>query len=104
MCIRDSYTDMQNVTELAYDKLNRKGFAFFVIGNTEYKGVQINNAQHLQDAMHNAGFRYLKVHKRKISNKILTPYRDKSGKFTTSSTGRKIYAEEFIVIGKKMKG
>ena len=97
------YIDMQNVTNLSYQKLNKKGYAFFVIGNTEYKGVQINNAKHLKEAMYQAGFRYLKVHKRKISNKILTPYRDKSGKFTSSSTGRKIYAEEFIVIGKKTR-
>jgi len=35
--------------------------------------------------------------------KILIAYRDKSGKFTSSSTGRKVYAEEFVVIGKKMR-
>ena len=97
------YIDMQNVSQLAFDKLNKNGFAFFVIGNTEYKGVKINNAQHLIESMYNAGFRNIKVHKRKISNKFLTPYRDKNGKFTSSSTGRKIYAEEFIVIGKKTR-
>lgn len=98
------YRDMQNVTGLAYQKLTKKGYAFFVIGDTEYKGVLIENAKHLEEAMYRSGFRYLKVHKRKISNKILTPYRDANGKFTSSSKGRKVYAEEYIVIGKKMKG
>jgi len=95
------YVDMQKVVNISYDKLNDDGYAVFVIGNTEYKGVRIDNTQHLMEAMYAEGFRNLEVIKRKISNKILTPYRDKSGKFTNSSTGRKIYAEEFIVIGKK---
>ena len=55
------------------------------------------------ESMHDAGFRYLKVHKRKISNKMLTPYRDKNGRFTNSSNGRKVYAEEYVVIGKKIR-
>lgn len=96
------YVDMQKVVNLSFDKLNDDGFAVFVIGNTEYKGVRIDNTQHLMEAMYKEGFRNLEVIKRKISNKILTPYRDSGGKFTNSSTGRKIYAEEFIVIGKKI--
>jgi len=95
------YVDMQKVVGISFDKLNEDGFAVFVIGNTEYKGVRIDNTQHLMESMYAEGFRNLEVIKRKISNKILTPYRDKSGKFTNSSNGRKIYAEEFIVIGKK---
>lgn len=97
------YMDMQRVVNISYGKLNNDGYAFFVIGNTEYKGVRIDNTQHLMEAMYEEGFRNLEVIKRKISNKILTPYRDNSGKFTNSSTGRKIYAEEFIVIGKKVR-
>jgi DNA modification methylase len=97
------YADMQQVVNITYEKLNKKGFAVFVIGNTEYKGVNINNTQHILESMYSEGFRNLEVIKRKISNKILTPFRDNSGKFTNSSDGRKIYSEEFIVIGKKIK-
>lgn len=97
------YLDMQDITKSAYKKMNKGGHAFFVIGNTSYKDIHINNAQHLMESMYDASFRYLKVHKRKISNKILTPYRDKNGRFTKSSSGKKVYSEEFIVIGKKMR-
>lgn len=95
------YLDMQRVARKSYDLLNNRGYALFVIGNTEYKNVRIDNAKHLSQALFDAGFRELQITKRKISNKILTPYRDANGKFSSDSSGRKIYSEEFIVIGKK---
>ena len=95
------YLDMQKVANKSYNLLNNNGYALFVIGNTEYKGVRIDNAKHLSQSLFDAGFRELEITKRKISNKILTPYRDVNGKFSSDSSGRKIYSEEFIVIGKK---
>ena len=95
------YLDMQRVAKKSYDLLNEKGYALFVIGNTEYKNVRIDNAKHLSQSLFDAGFRELQITKRKISNKILTPYRDSNGKFSSDSSGRKIYSEEFIVIGTK---
>lgn len=95
------YLDMQQVAKKTYNLLNEKGYALFVIGNTEYKKVRIDNALHLSQSLLDAGFSELQITKRKISNKILTPYRDANGKFSSDSTGRKIYSEEFIVIGKK---
>ena len=95
------YLDMQTVADKSYKLLNRKGYALFVIGNTEYKSVRIDNALQLSEALFDAGFQELQITKRKISNKILTPYRDANGKFSSDSTGRKIYSEEFIIIGKK---
>ena len=81
--------------------MNSNGAALFVIGNTEYKTVRIDNAKHLAESLLDAGFSSLHVSKRKISNKILTPYRDKRGKFTTNANGRKVYSEEFIIVGRK---
>ena len=95
------YLDMQMVANRAYNLLNRRGYALFVIGNTEYKSVRIDNALQLSESLFDAGFQELQITKRKISNKILTPYRDGNGKFSSDSTGRKIYSEEFIIIGKK---
>ena len=95
------FLDMQTVAQKAYSILNSNGVALFVIGNTEYKEVRINNAQHLAEALFAAGFSSVHAAKRKISNKILTPYRDKRGKFTTNVAGRKVYSEEFIIIGRK---
>jgi len=72
-----------------------------VIGNTEYKGVKINNAKHLVESLYMSGFKNVYLTKRKITSKILTPYRDKGGKFTSDENNRKVYSEEFIVVGRK---
>lgn len=95
------FLDMQAVANKSFSILNPDGAALFVIGNTEYKSVRIDNAKHLAESLFDAGFSSVSVTKRKISNKILTPYRDKRGKFTTNATGRKVYSEEFIIIGRK---
>lgn len=95
------FLDMQRVAKKAFSILNSDGIALFVIGNTEYKTVRIDNAKHLSESLLEAGFSSLSVTKRRISNKILTPYRDKLGKFTTNASGRKVYSEEFIIIGRK---
>jgi hypothetical protein len=94
------FLDMQAVAEKTYKILNTNGMIMFVIGNTEYKGVKINNAKHLVHALREAGYQNISVSKRKISKKILTPYRDKKGKFTTNKDGRKVYSEEFILTGR----
>lgn len=95
------YLDMQTVAVACQKMLNRRGMALFVIGDTEYKGVTIKNAMHLTESLYQAGFREVRVSKRKVSGKILTPYRDSSGKFSRDSAHRRVYAEEFIVIGVK---
>ena len=95
------FLDMQLVAQKAFSILNNKGAALFLIGNTEYKKVRIDNAKHLAESLFDAGFSSVNVTKRKISNKILTPYRDKRGKFTTNAEGRKVYNEEFILVGSK---
>lgn len=95
------YLDMQAVAQRSYDMLSENGMAVFVIGNTEYKGVHVDNAKHLSESLLTSGFQTVLATKRKISNKILTPYRDEQGRFSSNSDGRKIYAEEFIIIGRK---
>jgi len=95
------FLDMQKVIKKTYSILNKKGMAFFIIGNTEYKGVKIDNVRHLAESMFDAEYSEVSVSKRKISQKILTPYRDKKGKFTSNANERKVYNEEFIICGKK---
>ena len=99
--VRDYFLDMQEVAKKAYSVLNKSGIALFVIGNTEYKGVRVNNAKHLVQSFVQAGFSKVCTTKRKITKKILTPYRDKYGRFSTDSRGRKVYSEEFIVAGSR---
>lgn len=95
------FLDIQQVAKACYNILTKHGMALFIIGNTEYKGVRIDNARHLAESLLNSGFNEVLVTKRKISGKNLTPYRDENGCFTTDKNGRQIYSEEFILIGRK---
>jgi methylase of polypeptide subunit release factors len=95
------YLDMQEIAKKVSKIIAPSGMSIFVIGDTEYKGVRVENAKHLVESLYNSGFNQIKVTKRKISNKILTPYRDSIGRFTTDSTNRHIYSEEFIIVGRK---
>lgn len=95
------YNDIQTSVEKCAKMLNKNGMALFVVGDTEYKGVKIENSTHLLESLHHAGFSEIKKWKRKISNKRLTPYRDEFGKFTSDKEKRKIYHEEYIISGKK---
>lgn len=94
------YLDMQKITNICKGALVPGGMMLIVIGNTEYKGVHIDNVKHLCESMLNSGFKQVSVTKRKISGKILTPYRDESGRFSASAESRQVYNEEFIVIGR----
>jgi len=96
------YIDMQQAVKKVSTMLSREGACLFVIGNTEYKGVKIDNAKHLTECLISAGFTSVNVDRRKISNKILTPYRDANGKFASMiGSSRKVYSEEFVIFAKK---
>lgn len=94
------YLDMQNVVKKCSEMLNSGGMVFFVVGDTEYKGVKIMNSEHLIEALKENGFSDIKVAKRRISKKLLTPYRDATGKFSSDKTQRAIYHEELIISGR----
>ena len=95
------FLDMDMAVAKCERMLNPGGMAVFVIGNTQYKGVKIDNRQHLETCMERAGFHNIETFPRKISLKIMTPYRDERGRFTQDSTQRKVYGEEYVVIGRK---
>ena len=96
------YIDMQGSIHKVYKMLKPNGACLFVIGNTEYKGVKIDNAKHLTECLLKEGFVDVEVDRRKISNKILTPYRDANGKFASvKGSSRKIYSEEFVIFARK---
>ena len=84
--------------------LRKKSYVCIIIGNTEYSGVKISNVAVLIEFLRQADMSVEKVIKRKLSNKIFTPYRDiKNGKFTNSKNknSRIIYQYEYIVIARK---
>lgn len=90
---------MEKIVEKAFNLIKNDGMALFVIGNTEYRGVRIKNAEHLALAMQENGFREINVTRRKISNKILTPYRDKNGKFSKDKNGKKFTLRSLLLLG-----
>lgn len=81
--------------------MRRNGMAVFVIGNTAYRGIKIDNAGHLASCMRAAGFKDVKKISRRMSLKTLTPYRDPKGRFAKQAGQKEVYAEEFIVVGRK---
>jgi methylase of polypeptide subunit release factors len=81
--------------------LNTGGSVAFVIGNTSYKGISIDNAKVLTQCLLDSEFKNVKVSKRRISYKILTPFRNRLGRFTSHARGRKVYSHEFILTGEK---
>ena len=95
------FLDIDKAVAKCRSVLNDGGMAVFVIGNTQYRSVRIDNAQHLTACMDRAGFRDVEAIPRKVSWKIMTPYRDARGRFTRDSTQRKVYGEEFVVIGRR---
>lgn len=95
------YLDMQKVAKKCYEILRPGGMAVFVIGNTCYKGVRIDNARHLAESLLDSSFKRVSLAKRVISNKILTPYRTPDGRFSQSNAENEVYGEEFVVIASK---
>ena len=98
---RRYFVDMQKAVIQCKRILRRKGMVFFVIGDTEYKGVKVKNSEYLAQCMRDSGFSDVRKVKRNITGKILTPYRNENGRFSRESTAsKKIYAEEYVLMGR----
>ncbi len=94
------YLDIQHAIQKCSKMVSKNGMVLFVVGDTEYKGVKIENSKHLIQCLKDYGFTDIKVAKRRISNKLLTPYRDSVGRFSTDKSNRTIYHEELIISGR----
>lgn len=98
---RRYFVDMQKAVIQCKRILRRKGMVFFVIGDTEYKGVKVKNSEYLAQCMRDSGFSDVRKVKRNITGKILTPYRNENGRFSREATAsKKIYAEEYVLMGR----
>ncbi len=95
------FVDLSTSIKRSYEFLRPGGRVVFVIGNTQYKGVEVNNAAYLLECLNQNGFEDLEIFKRKITGKILTPYRDEKGRFKGSKTSKEIYDVEFIISASK---
>ena len=97
------YSDMQDVIEKCFGMLSDTGMIFFVVGDTEYKGIKILNSKHLVETLFDKGFKDIKIGKRTISKRICIPYREEQGNFTKDKSKRKVYHEEFFISGRLKK-
>jgi len=96
--VANYYIDMQQIARRCRELLAPQGIAMFVIGNTKYAGVDIDNASHLAESLLEAGFGRVRAVRRTISNKIATPFRDTSGRFSRTRTGHHVYAHEYVLM------
>ena len=95
------FIDMNKAVLKCKECLRPGGMIFFVIGDTEYKGVKVMNSEYLRECLKEAGFSDVRRTKRRITGKILTPYRNEKGCFSRpDSASRKIYAEEYVLTGR----
>lgn len=90
--------DMQYVAQRCYDFIRPNGLAVFVIGNTEYRGIKVDNAAHLTESLFQAGFKKIRAARRCISNKKHTPFRSGSGRFSREPSDKTIYSEEYVLL------
>lgn len=95
------FMDMDRAVRQCKRFLRPGGMIFLVIGDTEYKGVKVENSTYLKECLTRAGFSNVRRTKRRITGKILTPYRNKKGRFSKSANASKrIYAEEYVLTGR----
>ena len=95
------FFDMRKAVTKCWSMLNDNGMAVFVIGNTRYLGIEIDNRRHLVRCMVDSGFHDVEVFHRKVSLKTMNPFRDARGRFTRDPEQRKVYSEEFVVVGSR---
>ncbi len=103
--VKNYFADMLETFDETKRVLKNGGKAAFVIGNTEFQGVKILNAEVFQEQFENIGFRTHNIIKREIPSKMLPSTRDpETGKFRkiTDSNIKLAYPTEYILIMEKL--
>ncbi|WKN43390.1 DNA methyltransferase [Tunicatimonas pelagia] len=101
LTIAKYFIDLEGTVSKCYKIMSKKSVSIFVIGNTSYKKVKIDNANYLIECMQDNGFKNVEIYKRKVQSKILTPYRNEQGKFTSNPDKKDVFSFEFVVSGMK---
>ncbi|MFN0203609.1 MAG: DNA methyltransferase [Bacteroidia bacterium] len=102
--VQNYFADMYEVFVEMYRVLKLKGKSCIVIGNTNFKGVDILNAEVFIEQMQNIGFQYIETIKREIPSKMLPSTRDsETGQFAkiTDENLTLAYPTEYILIMQK---
>ena len=103
--VRNYFADMLETFVEVKRVLKKGGKACFVIGNTEFKGTKILNAEVFKEQFESLGFRTHNIIKREIPSKMLPSTRDittgRFGKATEEGT-KLAYPTEYILIMEKI--
>ncbi len=102
--VKNYFADMLETFAETKRVLKKGGRAAFVIGNTEFNGVEILNAEVFQEQFENIGFKTYNVIKREIPSKMLPSTRDpETGRFGKASdkNTKLAYPTEYILIMEK---
>lgn len=103
--VKNYFTDMLETFIEMKRVLKKGGRACIVIGNTEFHGVKILNAEVFQEQLENIGFKTHNVIHREIPSKMLPSTRDtKTGQFVkaTDKNLKLAYPTEYILIMEKL--
>ena len=99
------YADMLETFQEMKRVLKQGGKACIVIGNTEFQGVNIRNAEVFQEQFENIGFTTHKIIKREIPSKMLPSTRNpETGRFgkISDKNVKMAYPTEYIIIMEKL--
>jgi DNA modification methylase len=99
------FADMLETFSEVNRVLKTGGKACIVIGNTQFQGVDILNAEVFQEQFENIGFRTHKVIHREIPSKMLPSTRDtETGQFVKANDkkAKLAYPTEFILVMEKL--
>ena len=103
--VRNYFADMlESFLEMKRVLVNG-GKACIVIGNTQFRGVDILNAEVFQEQFKNIGFKTHKIIHREIPSKMLPSTRNqKTGQFVkvTDSKMKLVYPTEYILVMEKI--
>lgn len=102
--VANYFLDMKKVFQEIHRILKPGSKSCIIIGNTSLRGIEILNAQVAAEQMINIGFKKVKFIKRRVLNKMITPWRDsRNGRFTSLNNPfkKRAYEFEYLVIMKK---
>ncbi len=102
--VKNYYADMLETWIESKRVLKEGGKACVVIGNTQFNGVEILNAEVFKQQFENIGFKTHKIIHREIPSKMLPSTRDsETGRFAkTANTDKLAYPTEYILIMEKL--
>lgn len=102
--VKNYFADMLETWLEVKRVLKKGGRACIVIGNTQFNGVEILNAEVFQEQFENIGFKTHKIILREIPSKMLPSTREAgTGRFAkTTNTDKLAYPTEYILIMEKI--